>query len=158
MGFNYAKEKKEFDKEWKALQKEYEDAGMTLPAIEAMRTYDWEHFLSRRAYENHTQPLPEAFLCGDEDGQRDMLSALVRRFSALTTSFDVEDFHGRFAWIDTIDNASLHSKLARLSIKDLELLTFVVLEGHDQCELAQRWHSSQSAISQRLKKIKKILK
>lgn len=57
MGFYYAKEKRQFDKEWKKLQKEYEDAGMDPNAIESMRSYDWEMFLSRRTYENHTQQL-----------------------------------------------------------------------------------------------------
>ena len=36
MGFNYAEEKKKFDKEWKKLQKEYEDAGMSPEAINAI--------------------------------------------------------------------------------------------------------------------------
>ena len=59
MGFHYAKEKRLFDLEWNRLQKEYEDAGMEPSAIEEMRNYDWTVFLSRRIYENHTQPLPE---------------------------------------------------------------------------------------------------
>ena len=155
MGFNYAKEKKRFDDDWKRLQKEYEDACMEPDDIKAMYTYDWNSFLARRTYENHTQPLPDTYLygyCGD------MSSTLFKRFSSLSVTFGVEDFPGRYAWIDTISNADCHAKLVKLSTKDLELLTFIVLEGHEQSELALKWGCSQSAISQRFKKIKKFLK
>ena len=62
MGFNYAKEKKQFDKTWKKLQKEYEEAGMPPQNIESMRLYDWDEVCSRRSFENHTQPLPDTYL------------------------------------------------------------------------------------------------
>lgn len=155
MGFNYAKEKVQFETQWKKLQKEYAAAGMVPNDIESMRTYDWNMFLSRRNYENHTQPLPDTYFSGEsKDGQ----SALFQKFASMTTAFDEEDFPGRYAWVDSIDGADLSLKLKALSAKDLELLTFLVVEGHDQCELAKKWGCSQSAISQRFKKIKKFLK
>lgn len=40
MAFNYAYEKKKFEKEWKQLQKEYAAAGMSFEDIEAMRQFD----------------------------------------------------------------------------------------------------------------------
>ncbi len=155
MGFNYAKEKKLFDLEWKILQREYEDAGMSPSAIEAMHSYDWDMFLSRRTYENHTQPLPDSFLNGEVEGQR---SKLFIKFASLSATFDEGDFSSRYAWINTISDTALSVKLATLSTKDLELLTFIALEGHEQCELAWKWGCSQSAISQRFKKIKNFLK
>lgn len=154
MGFNYAKEKRQFDLEWNRLQKEYSDAGMSLSSIEAMRSYDWEMFLSRRTYENHTQSLPDTYLSGEVEGQQ---SVLFKKFSSLSAAFGEEDFSGRYAWIGSIGNTALSKKLAMLPVQDLELLTFIVLEEHDQCELARIWGCSQSAISQRLKKIKKFL-
>lgn len=155
MGFNYAKEKAQFELEWKKLQKEYAAVGMVPENIESMRIYDWDMFLSRRNYENHTQPLPDTYFSGEnEDGR----SPLFRKFASLTTVFDEEDFPGRYAWIDSIDGADLSLKLKALSTKDLELLTFLVIEGHDQCELAKMWGCSQAAISQRFKKIKNFLK
>lgn len=155
MGFNYAKEKAQFELEWKKRQKEYAAAGMASEDIESTHTYDWDMFLSRRNYENHTQPLPDTYFSGEnEDGR----SPLFRKFASLTTVFDEEDFPGRYAWIDSIDGADLSLKLKALSTKDLELLTFLVIEGHDQCELAKMWGCSQAAISQRFKKIKNFLK
>lgn len=153
MGFNYAKEKAKFEATWRKLQKEYEESGMTPESIQSMHTYDWEIFLSRRIYENHTQLLPDTYF-SDESAQ----SSLLRKFELLTTSFDETDFPGRYAWVDTISIPELSSKLKSLSAKDLELLTFLVIEGHDQCELSRIWGCSQAAISQRFKKIKKFLK
>lgn len=155
MGFNYAKEKRQFDLDWKRLQKEYTDAGMSPSAIEAMHSYDWEMFLSRRTYENHTQALPDTYLSGEIDGEQ---STLLKRFSSLSVTFGEEDFPSRYAWVNAIGDVGLSAKLTKLHTKDIELLTAIVIEGHDQRELAEIWHCSQSAISQRLKKIKKFLK
>ena len=155
MGFHYAREKRQFDLEWNRLQKEYADAGMEPSAIEEMRNYDWTVFLSRRNYENHTQPLPDTYLGDETDGQR---SRLLDKFSSLSMTFDEGDFPGRYAWISAIGSVELSAKLAMLQTKDVELLTFIVIEGHDQSELAEKWGCSQSVISQRLKKIKNFLK
>lgn len=155
MGFHYAKEKRQFDLEWNRLQKEYEDAGMEPSAIAEMRDYDWTVFLSRRIYENHTQPLPETYLGDETEGQR---SRLLDKFSSLSTTFDEGDFPGRYAWVSAISSVDLSIKVAMLQAKDIELLTFIVIEGHDQYKLAEKWCCSQSAISQRLKKTKNFLK
>ena len=155
MGFHYAREKRQFDLEWNRLQKEYADAGMEPSAIEEMRNYDWTVFLSRRNYENHTQPLPDTYLGDETDGQR---SRLLDKFSSLSVTFDEGDFPGRYAWVSAISSVDLSIKVAMLQAKDIELLTFIVIEVHDQCELAEKWCCSQSAISQRLKKIKNFLK
>lgn len=77
---------------------------------------------------------------------------------AISTYFDESDFPGRYAWIETIDNPILSERLKQLQIIDLELLTYVVLEGHSQKELAQKWNCSQRAVSKRFQKIKKFLK
>ena len=77
MGFNYAKEKRQFDLEWNRLQKEYSDAGMSLSSIEAMRSYDLEMFLSRRTYENHTQSLPDTYLNGEVEGQQSVKGVIT---------------------------------------------------------------------------------
>ena len=41
MGFNYGLEKKNFDSQWAVTRKQYEDAGMSSEAIQAMYDYDW---------------------------------------------------------------------------------------------------------------------
>ncbi len=155
MGFNYAKEKRQFDLEWNRLQKEYSDAGMSLSSIEAMRSFDWEMFLSRRTYENHTQALPDTYLNGEVEGQQ---SALFKKFSSLTIAFDEEDFSGRYDWLSSIGDVNLSLKLRKLSVQDLELLTLFVFEGLSQAEIARNWGCTQQSVSWRLKKIKKLFK
>ena len=36
MGFNYGLEKKNFDRQWAIMRKQYEDAGMSIEVIQAM--------------------------------------------------------------------------------------------------------------------------
>ena len=57
MGFNYGLEKKNFDRQWAMLRKQYEDAGMSSEAIQAMYEYDWSVFNAARSYQNHTQEI-----------------------------------------------------------------------------------------------------
>ena len=57
MGFNYGLEKKNFDRQWAIMRKQYEDAGMSIEVIQAMYEYDWSVFNATRAYQNHTQEI-----------------------------------------------------------------------------------------------------
>ena len=155
MGFNYAKEKTRFEKEWKKLRKEYEVAGMCADDIESVHTFDWEVFLSRRVYENHTQPLPDTLLNDENNGK---CSSLFKKFSSLSTSFDVEDFSDRYAWLESVSDTELYAKLAMLSAEDLELLTLYAIDGYTQTEVALLLGQSQSVISRKISRIKKFLK
>ena len=57
MGFNYGLEKKNFDSQWAMTRKQYEDAGMSNEAIQAMYDFDWSVFNANRSYQNHTQEM-----------------------------------------------------------------------------------------------------
>ena len=57
MGFNYGLEKKNFDSQWAMTRKQYEDAGMSSEAIQAMYDFDWSVFNANRSYQNHTQEM-----------------------------------------------------------------------------------------------------
>lgn len=151
MGFNYGREKRRFDKEWEQLQKEYAAAGMKEADIVWMKKFDWEWFCSRRSYENHNQALP------DETDMEDGRTILFRKFPELSAEFEHQELSGRYAWLQKIEDEKLYQHLCQLGEKDLELLTLVVMEGHTQVEVAKLWGRSESAISQRMKKIKKFL-
>jgi hypothetical protein len=58
MGFNYTREKRRFDAEWRKRAEQYGNAGMDAGSIQAMRDYDWVQFCRRRTYENSVQSLP----------------------------------------------------------------------------------------------------
>ena len=152
MGFYYATERKRFEREWDKLRKEYEAAGMLQETIQLLYEFDLEVFRSQRTYVNHTQAMPSEYINSDEMEH----STLFRKFKLNTTTFDESNFSGQYAWVDSIENQKLALILRQLSDKDLELLTYLVLEEHTQRELAQKWGCAQSAISQRFKKIKKL--
>ena len=75
MGFNYGLEKKNFDSQWAVTRKQYEDAGMSSEAIQAMYDYDWSIFNATRAYQNHTQEIAAPSFEQSEESY----SPLIRR-------------------------------------------------------------------------------
>ncbi|WP_270496479.1 sigma factor-like helix-turn-helix DNA-binding protein [Eisenbergiella porci] len=153
MGFQYGREKRKFEKEWEKLEQEYIEAGMSKESVESMRVYDWSWFCSQRIYYNRTQNLPlESY------GEECERSSLMRKFSSLFVQPVGEDlFSGRLEWVNMIENAELYRRLCKLDSHELELLTMIIFEGYKQSEAAKVFRCSRSAVSQKLKKIKKIL-
>ena len=69
MGFNYGLEKKNFDSQWAMTRKQYEDAGMSSEAIQAMYDFDWSVFNANRSYQNHTQEMAAPSFEQSEESQ-----------------------------------------------------------------------------------------
>ena len=84
------------------------------------------------------------------------MAAFGRRYASFNDTFDETGFQNRYAWVDTLEDERLLRAIMKLNKKDLELLTYVTLEGHGQEELARRWGCTQAAVAIRMKKIKKI--
>lgn len=155
MAFNYAKERREFDREWERLRREYEAAGMTTEHIDKLYAFDLDWFNSRRSFFNHTQELPGEAIGGEDGKER---SSLIRKFASFSVCLDESLMGGRFGWVDEIEDARLADKLRRLSVEDLELLTLLAIEGYTQIEAARMKGCSQNAISKKYLRIKKVLK
>lgn len=153
MGFNYGREKRRFEKEWEKLEAEYIAAGMDTAAILTMKLYDWKWFCSERVYQNRKQTLPSECYRAENDR-----SSLLQKFETLFTRWeDAGIDRSRYGWMSEIENEELFCRLQKLSKQDLELLTLVVMDGYRQVDAAEILHCSRSAVSQRMKKIKKIL-
>jgi len=155
VGFNYAKERRKFETEWIKLRTQYRAAGFPEEDIEAMYAYDKEVFRQERRHENHSQPLPSEDF--GEDGAENRTS-LFGKFEQLSVSFDESGFTGRFAWVDTIGDPILASRVKRLKHSDLELLTMIAIEGYSQPEIASIMGCSQQNISLKITRIKNFLK
>lgn len=153
MGFNYAREKARFDRLWDKLRKEYKVAGMEDDAIQKLYDFDWQWFCSQRTYTNHNQQLPETVIREDRDEEN---SRLFQKFTSLSSLPEVEMWHSRYGWVDSLSDIRLVVTLKLLSAKDIELLTLLVIEGFNQSEIAQKWGCSQRAISKQFQKIKKL--
>lgn len=154
MAFYYAKEKREFDREWEQLRREYEAAGMSEQDIQALYDFDWQWFCSRRRFINHTQSLPAETIDGENSQAQ---SSLLRKFASFTISLDESQIGGRYGWIEEVEDSQLLDKLRRLSADDLELLTLIAIEGYTQVEIAQLRSCSKNAISKKFIRIKKSL-
>lgn len=155
MGFNYAKEKKKFERQWFAIRRQYEEAGMSQDAIEELHDFDWAWFKSRRRYINNLVDLPDGVTVEDFPQENIELST---GDTPLCYGAACTDNAERLRWIDEIKDEELLRNLMLLSTDDLELLTSLAFEGYTQSEIAQREAVNQATISRRFAQIRKILK
>ena len=155
MGFNYGLEKKNFDRQWAIMRKQYEDAGMSIEVIQAMYEYDWSVFNAARFYQNHTQEIAApSFEQGEES-----YSPLMNKYQeAISVTEHYCETKSRFTWIGEIENERLLSALENLKVEDLELLTLYAYEGYNTVELSKVYGIAQQNISKRILKITKFLK
>ena len=155
MGFNYGLEKKNFDSQWAVTRKQYEDAGMSSEAIQAMYDYDWSVFNATRAYQNHTQEIAAPSFEQSEESY----SPLMNKYQeAISVTDHYCEINSRFAWIGKIEDEQLLSALESLSELDLKILTLYVYVGYTEFEIAGELGGSKIAIHKRIEKITKLLK
>lgn len=157
MSWNNGYETKKFEARQKKQAEEYRALGMTEEQIQAMYEFDLEQFKSERRHRMHTQPLQvEEFEENDADESDNTL--LNEFFDELTCTIETSGDKSRYWWVEEIDNPNLVRAIKGLSVKQIELLTLVAIDGYGQTAIAELLNVSQSAISQRLATIKKILK
>ena len=113
MGFNYGLEKKNFDRQWAIMRKQYEDAGMSIEVIQAMYEYDWSVFNAARSYQNHTQEIAApSFEQGEE-----AYSPLMNKYQeAISITEHYRETKSRFTWIGEIEDERLLSALENPSV------------------------------------------
>lgn len=144
MGFNYAHEYKLFLDRWKRLRIKYRMEGMTEEAINNLFEFDYEEFKSNRRFYRYQYSDPS---CPPD-----------KILHAITVTDDQSSYHSRYWWIDEIDNPMIIAYLCQLSKKNIELITLCIFEGYEQKEAAEILGLSESTVSYRITKIKKIIK
>lgn len=155
MEFNYALERRKFEKEWTILRQQYVQAGMEQTAINQLYEFDLQWFNSERRYIRRQEDLPDGvtvddFPCPEADQTE---SGTLPNSGILRTA--PKD---RYWWVNDIDDEKLLRKLTKLSVDDIELLTALVFEGKTQGQIAQIRGCSQKTISNHFHRIKKLLK
>ena len=155
MGFNYGLEKKNFDSQWAMTRKQYEDAGMSSEAIQAMYDYDWSVFNANRSYQNHTQEMAAPSFEQSEESYSPLMNKYQEAISVTDTYHETKS---RFAWIGEIEDENLLSALEKLSDDDLEILTLYIYEGYSTVELSKVYDIAHQNISKRIVKITNSLK
>ena len=154
MSFNYEIEKRKFFEQWKHLEQQYQDAGMNETDIKQMREYDWQYFLSRRRYALHNQRFPDEGINMDDPSEN---STLLKKFTTMSTTINEEEIN-RFSWIDTLEDQRLLSGVGKLSTDELEMFTFLAIEGHTLEELAKKKGCTINTIHKKYSRAKKVFK
>ena len=136
MAYNYAREKRKFDAEWKRKALWYRKEGMSEEDIAEMHRFDLAQFNRDRAYESRRRPLETA--CG---------SCYVQAPEAA----------GRYGWIVEISDRRLAGRLHELSESDLELLTLIAIDGKTYRDVAEMLSCSHQNICRHIARIRKNL-
>ena len=155
MGFNYGLEKKNFDSQWAMTRQQYEDAGMSSEAIQAMYDFDWSVFNANRSYQNHTQEMAAPSFEQSEESYSPLMNKYQEAVSVTDTYHETKS---RFAWIGEIENEQLLTALETLKTEDLEIITMYAYEGYDITEISKVYGVSRPTISIKIKRITKFLK
>lgn len=158
MNFNYGYEKKKFEQEWKKLEREYKQAGMSDKDIQTMKEFDLACFRLNRNTVLHTCDLQDSEDI-ENNGNDDFGNIDFKRieYATIKEQEKIEN-HSRFWWIEELDSEELISKIKSLSEKDIELITLYVFEKFTQNEIGEFYDMSQRAIGKKLAKIINFLK
>ena len=155
MGFNYGLEKKNFDRQWSMMRKQYEDAGMSIEAIQAMYEYDWSVFNAARSYQNHTQEIAAPSF---EQGEESYSPLMSKYQEAISFTEHYCETKSRFTWIGEIEDERLLSALENLSDADLELITLYAYEEYDTVEISKVFGTTKQNISKKIRRITNFIK
>ena len=155
MGFNYGLEKKNFDSQWAVTRKQYEDAGMSSEAIQAMYDYDWSVFNANRSYRNHTQEMAAPSFEQSEESYSPLMNKYLEAVSVTDTYHETKS---RFTWIGEIEDERLLSALENLSDADLELITLYAYEEYDTVEISKVFGTTKQNISKKIRRITNFIK
>ena len=138
MGYNYSREKRKFDAEWKKKEEWYRESGMSEEAIQEIFAYDWAEFNSTRKFYRYME---------DVDVER-----------VPKKSCDILEFALAKDWTELLDSPEMLRKIRKLPADYIEIIEMLYFENLTQREIAERMSCSQQNIAKKIEKIKKVLK
>ena len=94
----------------------------------------------------------------DDENSDDGQNPLLDKFAEVLTVEINRNDANRYAWVDEIENERLGIALKSMPQDYIELLTEIVIEGKTQKEIAQERGVVKSAISNKMKRIEKIIR
>lgn len=138
MGYNYSREKRKFDAEWKKKEEWYRESGMSEEVIQEIFKYDWAEFNSTRKFYRYMEDV-DVERIPEKSG--DILEAALSK-----------------EWIELLDSPETVRRIRKLSADYIEIIEMLYFENLTQGEIAERMSCSQQNIAKKIEKIKKILK
>ena len=138
MGYNYSREKRKFDAEWKKKEAWYRESGMSEEAIQEIFTYDWAEFNATRRFYRYMEDVDVEQI---PEKTCDILEAALSK-----------------EWIELLNSPETVRKIRKLPADYIEIIEMLYFENLTQREIAERMSCSQQNIVKKIEKIKKVLK
>ena len=138
MGYNYSREKRKFDAEWKKKEAWYRESGMSEEAIQEIFTYDWAEFNATRRFYRYMEDVDVEQI---PEKTCDILEAALSK-----------------EWIELLNSPETVRKIRKLPADYIEIIEMLYFENLTQREIAERMSCSQQNIEKKIEKIKKVLK
>lgn len=154
MEFNNGNERRKLNKKWERLRVQYQQAGMSEDAIQAMYDFDLGVLNSERSYVANTLAIVDD---GDDNTGRKS-SGFKQYEKAITVTDTYHETRTRFAWVGEIKDKRLQEGLEKLSDEELRLITLYFRDEYSTVELSKVYGIAQQNISKRILKITKFLK
>ena len=154
MEFNNGNERRKLNKKWERLRVQYQQAGMSEDAIQAMYDFDLGVLNSERSYVANTLAIVD-----DGDDSTGRKSSDFKQYEkAIAVTDTYHETRTRFAWVGEIKDKRLQEGLEKLSDEELRLITLYFRDECSTVELSKVYGISQQNISKRILKITKFLK
>ena len=154
MEFNNGNERRKLNKKWERLCVQYQQAGMSEDAIQAMYDFDLGVLNSERSYVANTLAI-----VGDGDDSTGRKSSDFKQYEkAIAVTDTYHETRTRFAWVGEIKDKRLQEGLEKLSDEELRLITLYFRDEYSTVELSKVYGIAQQNISKRILKITKFLK
>lgn len=131
MEFNNGNERRKLNKKWERLRVQYQQAGMSEDAIQAMYDFDLGVLNSERSYVANTLAIVD-----DGDDNTGRKSSDFKQYEkAITVTDTYHETRTRFAWVGEIKDKRLQEGLEKLSDEELRLITLYFRDEYARSEL-----------------------
>jgi len=154
MAYFYASERKKFEVEFEKFRAESEAAGMDEESIQEMYIFDKAQFNRDRAYITRRNALHESYGPNDDVVEEGRLY-LARKFpNQLTSSIPDICEWGRHDWVEDLDSLELTRWAKSLSQSELEVVSYLVVDGMNKADVAREMNLSRAAITKKIARMK----
>ena len=154
MEFNNGNERRKLNKKWERLRVQYQQAGMSEDAIQAMYDIELGVLNSERSSDANTLAIVD-----DGDDSTGRKSSDFKQYEkAIAVTDTYHETRTRFAWVGEIKDKRLQEGLEKLSDEELRLITLYFRDEYSTVELSKVYGIAQQNISKRILKITKFLK
>lgn len=159
MGYinNYGYNRKKMEKEFAEIAAICRADGMPEESIEAIHRLLLDILNNDRRFYVHTQSY-DGLQFADGDESEEGRSPLLDKFTEQLSIIQIEICEwDRMAWLDDIDTPEISIWLKSLGDDDIFMLTLLVVDGLKQTEVAKVLDKYDSAISRKMKRLRKSL-